>query len=327
MNDQADKISVIIPVYKVEREIERCIESVRKQTYRNLEIILVDDGSPDCCPEICDAFKKKDERIRVIHKENGGLSDARNFGLDVADGDFISFVDSDDWVDDNFLETLHNAAVREDADIAIIGYRMIWDSGKVRTYGKENEYCVFDQHEALKEILIQRKFQFMVCTKLYKKNIFDHIRFPVGKIYEDAAVGIPTFLEARKVVFCGDPKYNYYQKTESIVHSRFSTKKLVLLNICAQIIQYTEDINDLVLEAHTLKIKVLLSFILESAKFSRTQEDRMVTLGLIERLKKEKKYIRNNPYLEPRKIIVIDLILNYFPLKILVFFWNKRVEG
>lgn len=120
------KISVIVPIYKVENYLNRCVESIRKQTYRNLEIILVDDGSPDACGEMCDRYAQEDSRIRVIHKENGGLSDARNAGIEVATGEYIAFVDSDDWIDDKMYEVLYSTLLKYNADIAECSYRNLY---------------------------------------------------------------------------------------------------------------------------------------------------------------------------------------------------------
>ena len=124
-------ISIVLPIYNVENYIEKCMESVLNQTYKNIEIILVDDGSPDNCPIICDQYVKEDNRVKVVHKENGGLSDARNAGIKVANGDYITFIDSDDYVDKDYVEFLYNTIEETDADIAIGGHRVIYDSGKI----------------------------------------------------------------------------------------------------------------------------------------------------------------------------------------------------
>ena len=120
-----DKVSIIVPIYKVEKELDRCVRSLLGQTYKNIEIILINDGSPDSCPQLCEKYARKDRRIKVVHKENGGLSSARNRGLEVAEGQYISFVDGDDWVEPDFIEALINNLKREKADISIIGYTMI----------------------------------------------------------------------------------------------------------------------------------------------------------------------------------------------------------
>ena len=174
---ELEKISVIVPVYKVEKYLKRCVESIVQQTYQNIEIILVDDGSPDRCPEMCDEYARRDARIKVIHKSNGGLSDARNAGLNIASGDYISFVDSDDWIEEDFIEILYKNMKKENADISIIGYTLIWESGRKKRFTSDDEYYVFDKEDAVRELLKQQKFQCMVCQKMYRKSIFRSIIF------------------------------------------------------------------------------------------------------------------------------------------------------
>ena len=135
-----DKVSIIVPIYKVEKELDRCVRSLLGQTYKNIEIILINDGSPDSCPQLCEKYARKDRRIKVVHKENGGLSSARNRGLEVAEGQYISFVDGDDWVEPDFIEALINNLKREKADISIIGYTMIWDNGNSRRFSNDDQY-------------------------------------------------------------------------------------------------------------------------------------------------------------------------------------------
>ena len=170
-----ERISIIVPVFNVEKYIERCVKSIENQSYRNLEIILVDDESPDRCPQICDEYAKRDERIKVLHKKNGGLSDARNAGLDVATGEYIAFVDSDDWVETDFIETLYRNAESENADISIIGCTLVWDNGRKKQLSNEDEYYLFDKETAIRELLKQKKFYCMTCQKMYKRKIFDCI--------------------------------------------------------------------------------------------------------------------------------------------------------
>lgn len=317
-------ISVIIPVYKVEKEIRRCIESVLKQSYQNIEIILVDDGSPDDCPQICDEYKEKDNRIKVIHKKNGGLSDARNTGLDIANGEYIAFVDSDDWVENDYIECLYTNAVEENADISVIGYTMVWEGGRTRRFSQDTEYYVFNREQAIRELLIQNKFSCMVCQKLYKAYIFQDIRFPVGKLYEDVAIGLSTFLKANKVVVSGRAKYNYFQRGTSIVNSKFNVEKLYFLKCCRDIIEYSDTHSKIYdKEAHTFYLRALMTFILEIYQSNSNYE---LLKDLENEIRKQKHYIWRNPYLQFRKKMVMTLICLPFPKKILVNLWRKRTE-
>jgi len=220
-------ITIIIPVYDIEKYIRKCLESVLQQTYTNLEIILVDDGSPDNCPQICDEYAAKDNRIRVIHKTNGGLSSARNAGLDIARGEWIGFVDSDDWLLPNMYERLYNAIEYEDADLAICGYKYVDESDK--PVG-ERFSVIRDEVLSKSDVfdIFFRKyntFYITVWNKLYAKKIFLNLRFPDGKIHEDEFTVHHIFNECDKIVTISDVLYMYVQRKESIMNEQFSLKR------------------------------------------------------------------------------------------------------
>lgn len=319
-----DKISVIVPIYNVEKYLDRCVKSLINQTYKNIEIILVDDGSPDKCPEMCDYYATEDYRIKVIHKENGGLSDARNVGIEKSTGSYISFVDSDDWVEEDFIEELYNNIKRENADISIIGYTLIWDSGKRITYSDNNDYFVYNQEYAIKELLKQKKFQCMVCQKMYKRDIFSDIKFPLGKIYEDVAVSLPTFLKADKVVFSGDPKFYYFQRENSIVNEKFSKEKLYFLDCCKEIIDYSNNHNKIFdKEAHNFYLRALLMLLLQLYSDVRTRNSE-ICKQLEKEVRKNKKHIFVNPYIDFKKRIALFMILVRFPRRLLYKVWRLK---
>ena len=321
-----ERISIIVPVFNVEKYIERCVKSIENQSYRNLEIILVDDESPDRCPQICDEYAKRDERIKVLHKKNGGLSDARNAGLDVATGEYIAFVDSDDWVETDFIETLYRNAESENADISIIGCTLVWDNGRKKQLSNEDEYYLFDKETAIRELLKQKKFYCMTCQKMYKRKIFDTVRFPVGKLYEDVAVSLPTFLRAEKVVVCGKSGYNYYQRSDSIVNSKFDSRKLYFLDCCKEIITYSDLHNKKYdKEAHTFYLRALMMLILQVYQV-QTEECKRIATYIEKEIKKNRDYIWNNHYLEPRKKVVLSLICIGFPRNILAKMWKRQMS-
>ena len=209
------KISVIIPIYNVEKYLKRCIESIIKQTYSNLEIILVDDGSPDGCAKICDEYKNKDERIVVIHKKNGGLSDARNAGLKVATGEIISYIDSDDYVDLDMYEKMTKAMEEKNADIVVCGTNIDYEDGHTKVKCEKEEKS-FNREEALIELNSFKSFDMAVWNKLYKREVVDKIEFPVGKKSEDYFVMYQYFARAKKVVIINQAKYHYFQRSNSI---------------------------------------------------------------------------------------------------------------
>lgn len=213
-----DLISIIIPVYKVEKYLEKCIESVLKQTYTNLQIILVDDGSPDNCGKICDEYAKKDSRIEVIHKINGGLSDARNVGINRANGRYIGFVDSDDYIKEDMYEKLINLIKEYDADISICNLYDVID-GNECIRNKENGIREYSRIDILKEILLDKNIQSYAWNKLYKKELFDEIKYPIGKKYEDIGTTFYLFEKCNKIVVTSEPEYYYLKRADSLVNN------------------------------------------------------------------------------------------------------------
>jgi len=219
-------ISVIVPVYNVEAYLDRCVESLVGQTYKDLEIILVDDGSPDNCPEMCDAWARKDSRIQVIHKINGGLSAARNAGIEAASGEYIGFIDSDDWIARDMYQDLIDAIEKDNADLAVTGISRTYDNGySVEQYVHENAFSITGSKIVL-EYLKQSTFSTSANDKLYRRELFSERRFPVGKLYEDAPVIFDILCGINKVTVVGKPQYSYFQRADSICGQKFSLRKM-----------------------------------------------------------------------------------------------------
>ncbi len=212
-------ISIIIPVYNTKKYLERCIESVRNQTYKNLEIILVDDGSTDGTGDLCDEYKKLDSRIVVLHKENGGQGTARNLGINVANGEYIAFVDSDDWIEADMYEELHNNLKKYDADISCCnnGLEKTGDTGVIK--------C-FNQEEIMREHLNNNKGTgHSPCDKLYKSSVFDGVRFLETRAYEDCGTIFKLLFNAKKVVYEDTTLYHYEYHDNSTMSQSFSPIK------------------------------------------------------------------------------------------------------
>lgn len=217
-----DKISVIVPIYNVEKYLLKCIESIISQTYTNLEIILVNDGSPDNSRIICDEYSKKDHRIKVINKENGGLSDARNVGLDIATGDFISFIDSDDYIHEGYYETLIDLIIKFDADIAQCEFLKVYDKATynfdIEISSVEPKITVLSNEDALKNLYNEHYVNTVVVwNKLYKRKLFKQIRFPKGKVHEDEYTTYKVLFDTKKVVCTSKPMNYYLQRSDSIM--------------------------------------------------------------------------------------------------------------
>lgn len=247
----SEKISVIVPVYKVEPYLCKCVDSILAQTYQNLEIILVDDGSPDACGAICDKYAKQDNRITVIHKPNGGLSDARNAGLDVMTGDYVAFVDSDDWIMPRMYETLLQMLKQFQADMAFGAVADdLEQDGKVTTV-KVSNYGDEPFSESAAEAM-RRYFHgsWAAWDKLYKADLFRDIRYPVGEINEDEAIVLQLLSKCSRVCYTGEIFYHYMKRpgSGSITVSDFSVKKLDWQKHCAANLKFIQE-NDPELEA------------------------------------------------------------------------------
>lgn len=204
-------VSIIIPIYKVEPFLRQCLDSVVNQTYANLEIVLVDDGSPDDCPQICDEYASKDNRIIVIHKKNGGLSDARNAGLDICRGGYIYFLDGDDVLPQNCIETLYEVISQENAEIASSSYIEFKNDEQLSKKATlSDHYAVINGSEALVLLCKDNTPGLMSsCMKIYKKECFDGIRFPKGKLYEDARTNYKIYQRCKKICYTQSPLYYY----------------------------------------------------------------------------------------------------------------------
>lgn len=222
MKRMNDLISIIVPVYKVEKYLDRCINTIINQTYKNIEIILVDDGSPDNCPQICDEYAKRDRRIVVIHKENGGLSDARNFGLDIAKGEYIYFCDSDDFISENAIEILLKNLLNTNSDMCIGSFTEFSD--------EKNSPKTFFNKCICKEEAFKESFDFIQFTtawnKLYKRNILMNFKFPVGYLHEDEGTSYLLINRCKKISCVDQQTYFYFINAEGITKSGFKLGNL-----------------------------------------------------------------------------------------------------
>ena len=228
------QISVIVPVYNVEKYLNRCVESILSQTFKDFELLLIDDGSTDNSGSICDEYEKKDCRIKVIHKPNSGPSDARNVGIELAIGKYILFVDSDDWVSNDLLDFLYKLIVKNNADIALSGYistgntinNSLLRCKETHVISKENirKFCLN------KEIVSP-------CGKLYKRDLFNKIRFPSGQIYEDIFTVFQVMSESNSVVVNLTPKYYYFSDITSITRSKFTKSRWDLLKAYEDVLE------------------------------------------------------------------------------------------
>ncbi len=222
-------VSVIVPLYNVEHYIRKCVMSVLDQTYKNFELLLIDDGSTDKSGQYCDEFGALDPRVKVMHKKNGGQSEARNMGLDYADGRFIFFLDSDDWIEPEALAVLMDQMDREDADMICCSYRLTDENGEVLE-SVVQEAKTYSMEEAVKAYVSGTAIHSVVWGKLYKKELFDSIRFPASRVHEDDFISYQLVYASRKITTVSDVLYNYFQRQNSIMHEAFSAKRLIKID-------------------------------------------------------------------------------------------------
>lgn len=236
-------ISIIIPIFKVEKYLEECLESVIHQTYKNLEIILVDDGSPDNCPSICDKYALMDTRIKVIHQENQGLSAARNTGIKYATGEYIFFLDSDDYLNINYCEKIINVAKNVECDIVISKIVTIDDEGKLIQSGlglNISEQKLLNNCDAMRGIILGRELQGYAWGKLYKRSFVEEIKYPVGKVFEDRYTVYKYFEKANRVCLCPEAIIYYRLRKSSITHNLNLSKWYDLLEADKNLLLFCE---------------------------------------------------------------------------------------
>ena len=284
-------ISVIVPVYKVEKYIHRCVDSILTQTFTDFELILVDDGSPDNCGAICDEYAKKDSRVVVIHQENGGLSAARNAGIDWAfansNSEWLTFVDSDDWIHPKMLEELFSRVQIYKADLALCGVKTVYDEEFVGirypSDCKMSNACL-TKEDAVHMLEGQAWYHVVTWNKLYRRDIFSQLRFPEGYIHEDAAIVHRVLGQCNRIVLTDIPLYFYFQRNSSIMGDRVSIKQTDNLSALADRICYSAQMG-----WHELKNKAIGRYVPEFFdmyfRFQRTQDNEKYFLRMEASLK------------------------------------------
>lgn len=294
----SNKVSVIIPVYKVEPYLNKCVDSVINQTYRNTEIILVDDGSPDRCGEICDDYAAKDCRIKVIHKQNGGLSDARNEGLKIATGEFISLLDSDDYWRPTYLEKSYRYLQDHNVDLVVFPLCSFSEDGAILKELNSGRVQKFTTEEALK-MMFTNRFPWCAQGKLYKRELFDGIMYPVGLLMEDKATTYKIFERCNRILFVECADYMYLIRQGSIMHSAFDKRQLQTLDIQEElnshICSYHPNLHDVVLGYSS---RVYLSTLYNMV--SSGYPDYFATEKVVEEWRKNRVYLHKSDVVDSR---------------------------
>ena len=304
-------VSIIIPVYNVEDYLKRCVDSIIGQIYKNIEIILIDDGSTDKSGNICDDYLKVDKRIKVIHKKNGGLSDARNFGLNISQGDYVCFVDSDDFVSELYVEKLLENSLRTGADVCACNFYYIDEFNK-KWIKAEKQEKIYKSDEAIKDIFtVKQNTEVMVWNKIYKKELFDKndIKFPVGKIHEDNFTTYKLYDKANYVSLINDKLYYYYQRSDSIMGKAFNKKRFDILIALKEIKKYFSKDNRLQKEVQCNELLINMSLLNNMIKANYSKKMQLKIKNSI--VQEKKSYLKNNLIPFSKKIMIMILSINY----------------
>jgi glycosyltransferase involved in cell wall biosynthesis len=298
-------ISVIVPVYNVEGYLNRCLKSLINQTYKNLEIILVDDGSSDDSGKMCDEWCRRDDRIVVIHQKNKGLAGARNTGMDCAHGELLGFIDSDDWITDDYYEYLYRLMIFNEADIVSCSFQ----KKSKKTKEKKGKVDVYRQKDAqiffLNSAIKNSSNDASCCTKLYKRNIIGKVRFEEGMIYEDVVFNWKVLLSVRCYVKSYEKKYFYYTNNESITKKNFSERNFDLIRGAKIIAESVEPSNEIKKITEEYMAKCHFSIVIKLLK-SKDVDSALLTEELMI-LKKNRGILLKSPLSFPRKMIVVAL--------------------
>ena len=319
MEEKDRLVSIIVPVYNVEKYLSKCIESLINQTYTNIEILLINDGSTDNSKKICEQFKEKDSRIKLINKENGGLSDARNKGLQVAIGKYIAFVDSDDYVEKNYIETLYSLITKFNSEIAIADFRVIKSAKKIKE-SEIKEYSIIPE-KAIEEMLYSDFYYISACSKLYKKELFENVEFPKGKMFEDVGTTYKLIIKANKIACTNKKIYNYVIRNNSITTSKFKKEHYDLIELtntmCEDILQKFPN-----MEKGALRRKIYAN--ISTLNRMLLSKETKVDLDLVNYIKKTGKTIlKDNKVPKRDKIAIILINLNLDIYKIFLKIYKK----
>ncbi|MGJ7911446.1 glycosyltransferase family 2 protein [Neobacillus sp. LXY-1] len=336
-----ETVSVVVPIYKVENYLSRCIESIVKQTYKNLEIILVNDGSPDNCGMMAEQYAKEDSRIKVLHKENGGLSDARNYGMSHVTGDFTIFVDSDDWLDEKLIERLMAIGNKFQADVVQAAFYYAYDDYLLfdsKLYPKEKHPIIYHNKELMKQLVMNERVKNFAWGKLYKTKLIKDIPFKKGVLFEDVFWAHLVMQQVNTFVLMNEPLYYYYQREDSIV-ANYSSRNLDIIKGLLERHDFIEnhyrDLSDqsykMIVKTQLIHYNLLLrnrekdyegSYRKEIEFYLKTNYSKLIRAVEQEKLlKRQLKLFRIHPYFNILLLIILKVLR-----KINVINQPKRLE-
>lgn len=313
-------ISVILPIYNIKDYLDKCMKSIFAQTYKNLEIIMVDDGSTDGCGKLCDEYLEKDKRIRVFHKENGGLSDARNYGIERVSGEYITCIDPDDYVDKDYVEYLYKLIEKYKTKMSICQHRVLFDNGRIDDKGNSGDE-VLPNKRCIERMLYHDVIDTSAWAKLYHKDLFRNVKYPFGKLFEDISTTYKLMLQCREIAVGYESKYNYFIRSNSIVNGKFNPKKMDLLEMTDQmgrdVIAEYPDLSGAVLRR---RVYARFSTINQMLDVKEYQNERNEMIRFVKAHAKEVCALAATP---KRDRYAIKLITISYPLYRAVWKWKK----
>lgn len=314
-------ISIVVPVYNVSRYIVKCLNSIMNQKYSRFEVIIVDDGSTDNSLALCKDFENQDSRFQVFHKQNGGLSSARNYGLKHVKGDYITFIDSDDFIHENYLYELYTNIEKYQSDISICTYYIYYDDKKMFSFSRQKNYFTYemDAQDCLKNMLVENGYSVSAWGKLYKTSLFNDVYFPEGKICEDNGTTYKIISKADKIIYINSPLYYYYKRPGSIMLSVFSYKKLDMISLtdemCDYLDKYYPSLNEISLLRRVYSRFNVLRQIPKDKKYNSLKKE------LKAYILKNKKIVYKSKYSSFRLKCAV-FILKFFGLNGFYVAWN-----
>lgn len=324
-----DLISVMIPIYNVDKYLNKCIDSVLNQTYSNLEIILVNDGSTDKSTEICKQYEQLDNRIKVINKEYGGVSDARNVCVDVAKGKYIAFVDSDDYISSDYIEYMYNLINKYNTPLAICRVKEVWNNTNLKQIEQESNETsqLLNSKQAFYNLLFDKGIEVSVYAKLYKRELFEGIRFPKGKVYEDTAVMYKIIKKAKNIAFGTKHCYYYIARKGSISkHPEFNENEKDFIRFTSEMLNFIEkrypDLKDAVKRFDLYARFRILKMLVFTNPRNREMEKEYVKM--IRKNQKEVFKYKDTPTKDKYAIILLNMGLPIFKLSWRVY---RKVTG
>lgn len=320
------KISVVVPVYNMEKYLNRCINSILNQTYENIEIILVNDGSVDKSSQICDEYSIKFSNVKVIHKENGGISTARNAGIKVATGDFIGFVDSDDWISSDMYEVLYSNLIKTKSDISMCNRIKISNENNKFSLTKEELHTIIQGDDVLKTFL--RNDMLAVWNKLFRKELIYDLTFPIGKIHEDIFFSFKAMERSKAIVLTNDQLYFYFTGNESITRSFLKMEDFNMLdewnkvlNEC--VVNYKEMRNDVIVRKNISYLNLINKYIMYGPKEDGVKYILKSCIpSWTEEIKNNIHVIRDSPYINFNRRVQIEILRTSYVL----FYVMKKIS-